>query len=468
MLDFIEAAFSPLPAINGYDSVQLKTKIAGLERGKQLFEFGLHPVLRLDLKGISSIESMTDHIHLQLRQAGLADTSNISEGLGPSFHVEMGARRLNKLFEAETGVCTKTIVLIDNFDHPFRDKTRGKYDPFLEQLVNVFSLGKRSGSGISLLIMCGLTRIVGNNLSGLNNHVDVSARSTYHGLCGISARELVKCANGQLENLAKEKYNGQSFEQVLNCVFVPEWGGFRQGLDDKVMLLDPTLPEGALLSPLDAWELVQSLSQDNPTPTCSRWLAALMKQDDCFEFTSFADRYVQSREGAFQLYRALLGRWVEQANDLYMNRRRYMHLESNVCVTKVLYELGLLTVKEFDGQKIRFGSPNWAVTRSALKLLVKVTKQEATPKSLAREYLTREGFGLIISRAAKQVNDLCQSTMANMLLDFPLEEYLYMELLFRFPDLDDSGHRKNYDLYRKVGVCVLLDYVRELWIYLVI
>ncbi len=70
-------------------------------------------------------------------------------------------------------------------------------------------------------------------------------------------------------------------------------------------------------------------------------------------------------------------------------------------------------------------------------------------ESLAREYFRGEGFGSIFSEAATQINDLCRSTVERFLLDFPLEEYLYIELLFRFLDLE-SSYRKSYKLYRKV------------------
>ncbi len=68
-------------------------------------------------------------------------------------------------------------------------------------------------------------------------------------------------------------------------------------------------------------------------------------------------------------------------------------------MTKVLFELGLVAVKQIDGKKVCLGSPNWAVTRNAARLLMKLTKQEATVESLAREYLLGEGFGSIFSEA---------------------------------------------------------------------
>jgi hypothetical protein len=115
-----------------------------------------------------------------------------------------GVRMLNDKFKNETGVETKTIVLIDEHDKPFRDREnyKGKKE-FMKALTNLFSLGNKQDvpTGISLIVFCGLTRMVGSGLSTINHLVDVSRMTIFHGLCGISARELIKCAKGQLDTL---------------------------------------------------------------------------------------------------------------------------------------------------------------------------------------------------------------------------------------------------------------------------
>jgi hypothetical protein len=448
LLDFIEAVYSPLPCLGGYESTHLKTRIASLERGKELLQFGLHPVLRLNLKGILSIGALNDHINMQVERAGVDDFS-VKKTTSPAHRVLSGAKMLNEKFEAETGVPTKTIVLIDNFDEPFRDKDRSCDDPLFTELGKMVSVGNLQSNSISLLALSGLTRIVGNYLDKLNNHYDVSKNSVFHGLCGISARELIKCADGQLDHQVKTKYNGQSFEEILMNKFVPEWSGFRLGIDSCAGQLDPTSPAGALFSPLDVWEIVQSLLLDGLSPPLPQWIAAIM-EDDGFDLTSFK-KYEKSD---FELFRNLLGGWIEE-HKLKMDRPDYFELDNDWRVMKVLFEFGLLTVKEVNCNMVRLGPPNWPATRNALSLLIK--PDEVTPASKAKKYLTEVDFKSTVSKSARRINnDMHRSKINDVLLDFPFEEHLFMELLYRFPDLKVPT-RKRYELYKVVSVYCKCD-----------
>jgi hypothetical protein len=71
---------------------------------------------------------------------------------------------------------------------------------------------------------------------------------------------------------------------------------------------------------------------------------------------------------------------------MYMTQLKYMHLDANLKM-KVLDELGLVVTVKKAGKYVRFGSPNWTVPRNATDPLMKLTNQEVTPESLAREYL---------------------------------------------------------------------------------
>jgi hypothetical protein len=53
LLPFIEAVFSPKKMLGKFKTQNMKTKISALKCGKQLFEFGLHPVLYLDLQDVT-------------------------------------------------------------------------------------------------------------------------------------------------------------------------------------------------------------------------------------------------------------------------------------------------------------------------------------------------------------------------------------------------------------------------------
>ena len=237
-------------------------------------------------------------------------------------------------------------------------------------LLQLYGLGKEiDDTGISLLILCGLTRMVGTGLSRMNNIVDVSQQSKYHAICGISAKEIVACCSGKLDTLAVNSYNGQTLKEVLENEFVKDWDGFRFGFDNgwkDLGLLDPTSFDGALFSPLDFWEIVQSLVSKQKEPS-SRWITSMSSE---FEFASLSSKYLGNDERYFELYRKLQGSWVDTKDPRFdMQRGDYLTLANNLHVQKVLLELGLLSVKEIGVPKvrnhnvIRLGSTNWTVKK---------------------------------------------------------------------------------------------------------
>ena len=243
--------------LGNFTCEQLKTKVASLERGQELLSFGMHPVVSLDMQTIDCVAELLKHIGDRLERAGL-DEATVKElmttCINPTDLLASGAKILNNKFRTDFGVESKTIVLIDEHDKPFRNRNLSDDDTnakdsnsILSALVKLFGLGKVDGTGISLLILCGLTRMVGSGLSILNNRVDISHESKYHGLCGISALEFINSCNGELDQYAKDNYEGMSLEVVVRTIFTPKWDGFRFGLDKNVGWLDPRSPDGALL-----------------------------------------------------------------------------------------------------------------------------------------------------------------------------------------------------------------------------
>ncbi len=482
LLGLIEAAFSPVPTLGNGQADKVRTKVAALECGKQILDYGWRPVVSLDLQGIATLEALKTEIEIKLSLAGLDKAALevvMTSSISPTELLHRGVTMLNDNFEATFGVKRKTILLIDEYDKLFRDRDIDKYQEnekldsettlkkkkTVAELLNIFGVGKKTSgtTGVSLLVLCGLTRMVGSGLSRMSNLVDVSRMTKYHGLCGISARELVKCANGQLDELTRKIYDAQTFQEIVEKKFTLDWNGFRFGLDKKVGLLDPSKPEGALFSPLDVWEIVRSLLDGDETPS-SRWIISMKSE---FEFTTFAEKYKSSGEtGRFMLYRNLHGGWVDTANPSYnLERENYLLLGENLHVRKVLFELGLLSVKEISDKKtsnehwVRFGSPNWTVTRNAMRLLVDVTKHGITEEGAARAYLddSVNGFGNIAASAAREVTNVYHGTGKDVVREYPFQDYLFTELTFRFPE-GEKGFPECYKLY--MDVSRLLDEAR--------
>ncbi len=477
LLGFIEAVFSPVPTFGLYQADKVRTKIAALDFGKELLDFGWRPVVRLDLQNVETINGLKDQIKYKLGRAGLkeADLETLmTSSVSPEVLLYQGLRKLNKDFEQTFGIKRNTIVLIDEYDKLFRDGEINNYyqdikndsEVALEKkktiaaLFRIFGFAKEASlDGISLLVLCGLTRIVGSGLSQMNNLVDVSSWTIYHGLCGISAGELVECAKGRLDVSAKE-----TLVDVLVQKFIPDWDGFRFGLDGEVGYLDPESFDGALFSPLDVWEIVRS-SVEKRKMQSSAWAATVQSE---FEFTSFAARYISSGDaGFFELCRNLQGGWVDTENPGYnMERENYLLIKNNMHVKKVLFELGLLSVKEISNENarnenwVRLGSPNWTVTRNAMRLLVDIAQRGTTSEQLARAYLddNANGFGNIVVSAASEASNKYRGTGKDVVREYPFQVYLFMELLFRFPE-GPNGFSLYYKLSKEVRVNCLNHFI---------
>jgi hypothetical protein len=462
LLGFIEAIFSPVPQLDGYDAEEIKTKISALERGKELLSFGSRPVLSIDMQGVTSVMALKKEIAINLERAGLNEVdvnTLMTSSFSPADLLYNGVAMLNKKFMVDTGIQRNTIVLIDEYDKLFRDR---EVDDYIEKekdcgtvkerkrtilaLLDIFAFGKKKGgvTGISLFVLCGLTRMVGSGLSTMNNLVDVSRMTIYHGLCGISVRELVHCANGQLDAVASEMFD-KSFEKALIEIFAPTWNGFRFGIDNKVGELNPNSPDGALFSPLDVWEIVESMVKNGDTPS-PRWINTMESE---FEFTSFARKYTSSQDGFIELFQNLDGGWVDAADlNLKMNREDYMLLANDLHVKKVLLELGLLSVKAIDDQKtVLLGSPNNLLTENALKILLQDTDYQDPSENVSRNHMSVVGFENIVSRAARVLTNTARGLGEDAVDELLFHSTIYRELSYRFPDKAST----HYMLYKEVN-----------------
>jgi hypothetical protein len=280
--------------------------------------------------------------------------------------------------------------------------------------------------------------------------VDVSRKSKYHGLCGISAKEFVKSCSRDLDELAKKTYDDQTLEMVLQKEFGKDWDGFRFGIDDEVGVVNPNLPEGVMFSPLDVWHVVYSLVRGKK-PRSSRWMATM---DYEFEFTNFAEMY-SGREGFIELAQNLEGGWVGTGLlESKLEREDYMLLSSDLNTKKVFFELGLLSVKSVRADEVLLGSPNWMVTLHAMILLVEKQRHKATPPDLAKTYLSdsENGFGRIVAKAASTATKNLRGTGEDAFHECPFQYFLFLQLFYRFPIVDFTSNRRptDYKLYKQV------------------
>jgi hypothetical protein len=147
-----------------------------------------------------------------------------------------------------------------------------------------------------------------------------------------------------------------------------------------------------------------------------------------------------------------------------MEREQYVLLTENLYVQT--FELGLLSAKEISKENgmnenwVRLGSPNWTVTRNALRLLVDKARHGITEEELARRYLddNANGFGNIVASAAREVSNKYRGTEKDVVREYPFEVYLFMELLFRFPE-GLTGFPESYKLSKEVRVLCTTNHV---------
>ena len=183
LLSFVDAIFNPLPTIQDYDAALIKNKIASLKKGRELLDMGMHPIVSLDMSGLSSVRDLRGEIKSALDAAGLSDSFTASlknQGdLSCSGFLREGVQALNEQFRTQTDTKTRSIVLIDECDFPHRQKESP--EDLITSIKNVYGLIKKPTSGISLLFMAGLTRMIGSGLSQLNNRLDVTHKKNFHG-----------------------------------------------------------------------------------------------------------------------------------------------------------------------------------------------------------------------------------------------------------------------------------------------
>ena len=449
LLRFIKAVYTPLSKINGHDSTDVKSAIASLDKGPELLAFGMHPVLYLDMISIMNVADLKLSIVRRLKSAGLEadDVSlDVSSKASASAMVRLGLEALNQRFLEQTGKETQTIVLIDEYDQPFR--TPNPDQELLAELINIYNLTKEEESGVSLLVLCGLTRIVETGLSELNKLVDVSQQLKYHGICGLSSGELVSSVGTQLDSLAQKKYN-RDFKGILETEIRVRWDGFQFGFRGEKGMLDAATPSGALFSPIDAWELIRSLSIESSDVPTSQWMETMQSE---FEFASFDSHFTQSDEKRIELLRMLGGGWLSKKHlGSRIKREDYITLKTEIDLKKVLFELGLLTVKKIDDSSsmVLLGSPNWAVTENAVAQLIGKIGQGQTDQDQANSYLSEDGLNDVLSVVTKNIDNQYGMTGNEVMREYPFQDHTYFELLLRFPKLPESDI--TYELYREAS-----------------
>ena len=224
-------------------SLLVSTMEAYFKGRKELFE-GLaieslekdwtdYPVLHFDFSGksYSQQDSLSDVLNIQLKQMEEDFEVNVISDACDS--------RLKGIIEAaykKTG--HKVVILVDEYDKPIIDNLARPElrESFRETLEGFYGTLKTKDNFIHFGFLTGVTKIGKMSVfSGLNNIQDISMRSEFTDICGISETELksyfsesVKAlaeANNITENKCYEKlaqmYDGYHFHQNGSGIYNP-------------------------------------------------------------------------------------------------------------------------------------------------------------------------------------------------------------------------------------------------------
>ena len=323
---------------------------------------------------------------------------------------------LNTAFKNQTGKETRSIILVDEYDWPHRQKECPA--ELIENLQNVFGLAKEPSSGVSLFFMAGLTRMVGTGISQLNTRIDVAFFAKYHGLCGIQMCELLASVGNQLDKLSKLVSGYQTLDEYLDKELVNRWNGFRFAVDTfETKQLQP------LFSPVDVWQLVSAL-QNKQSPS-SEWIKQIHSE---FEFVQFNECNWTDHH---RVVEDLMGGWVP-IDEITKQRERtnYFNFVKNVeeghsaMRKRVLYELGLLQVQQISvaNEEIYLHPPNTEVYEQGLQKLIQNFNVPLPTTENIRKIFTTEGLADMMKQAAKRLTTT-YAPYAESVREYPLQDF---------------------------------------------
>ena len=470
LLDFIDAVFNPIKDDRFHE---VKAKISSLKRGKELLGMGLRPVVRLDMRGVSSVCRLNEHIAESLEAAGLETTEHLFRNNdAPEYLLERGLHELQNAFGRQTlgeddyGPAKRTIVMVDNCDWPYQQ--RDCPHDLLEQVRGLYqqSSTPRWHSRVSLFCLVGSTRMAAADDEWHRiEQYQVGFKTWEHGLFGIQRSELLECLGSRLDPQCAAVSTHSSLEDYLDNELVQKWNVFRFAPDPRKVNQHP------LLSPVDVWELISALQQKQPPR--SRWLDELGKTKTDFSFVDFAKLQECNWEGFQELVACLRGGYVpmelilavESYNDesdvqsrpaeIRFHRRydqsrkcyfdclhKCLHTKESMFMQRVLFELGLLTLRHgnitgnYPHEHVFLAPPNAVVFREALRTLLRTpasTHVWPTPsQQTIRDTLTPEGLQSLADTTATELRDAlrfdgetgCEGVM---------QDYLYFNVLSAFP-----------------------------------
>ena len=350
-----------------------------------------------------------------------------------SILLERGLQELTEIFQKQTESNFFPIVTIDEYDWPHRQ--RDSPERLRQEIVDVCSIPKCSTGSkkCGLFVMAGLTRIVREGNSVMNNKYDAALYPDCHGLCGITKSDLLNTIGKRLDEKCTELL-GCPLNEYVDNVLVDKWNGFRFATKEGRTDFEP------LFSPIDVWGLIDGLH--NLIQPESLWIDQSGSE---FLFVQFEQQCTW--EKAKRLARLLRGGWIE-SKKLTVGRPREDYFtcmlqkdENDIMATRVFYELGFLSIQKVGAKQVLLAPPNTSVYEDGLSLLISEGKFTNAPsQKQVSQILQEASLNEILQSAAKDLTRF-YGHHGRLIREYAMQDQIFFKLRAELPPFENAKYK---------------------------
>lgn len=351
-----------------------KELFRGLEIEQLETEWRVHPVIHLSMGGtdFSNTDALKHHL------LNIIEDNELSLSLSAKGEIPE-VRFFNLIREARRKFNEKVVILIDEYDKPILD-TRHRCDTLHDEikaaLRGFYGCIKESAEHIRFVMITGITKFSHVNIfSGLNNLDDISLRTEYNDICGISESEMHRYFTN---DMAEFGYKNGITTDAAAAEFKSHYDGY----------------------------LFASQGENIYNPFSVMKAFSAMKFGN-YWFQSGTSYYlVKEMERSNYDFQSLEGTKIKE-NDLAGTR------VSDDNIVALLFQAGYLTIKDYtpEGQRYTLGFPNKEVSSGFFQNLLEAIMAEQPSSTFSSSKLidcvldgNPEGLMHLIKVALAQYN----------------------------------------------------------------
>ena len=172
----------------------------GLEAGRLKTEWKKHPVFHFDMSTVKYLDTQILNCELDRKLYNF----ELVYGRGEK-ELDFNQRLAGLVKRAYEQTGERVVIIIDEYDAPLLDvmNDKVKLEPMKRIMRNFYSPIKSLDPYLQFVFITGITKLVQMSLySELNNFLDISMKSEFSAICGISQAELEKDLHEPIQALA--------------------------------------------------------------------------------------------------------------------------------------------------------------------------------------------------------------------------------------------------------------------------